>query len=400
MTKSWSLHHTCRALFLNITSIALKVPLLDISAQHGPIADELRAAVLEVVDSTRYIMGPKIDELEANVAEYCGAQFGIGVSSGTDALLLALMALNIGPGDLVLTTPYSFFATAGVIARVGATPVLVDIDRKSYNIDPQAVAQWIDDNPDKKNKLKAIMPVHLYGQCAAMKELLDIAGPLGLPIIEDAAQAIGAGCDLMGEMQAAGSMGLVGCFSFFPSKNLGGIGDGGFITSNDEGLAHRMKLLRNHGAEPKYFHSMIGGNFRLDPIQAAALLVKLPHLESWHAMRRENAHFYDEALAGSKCFTPHISYSREHHIYNQYVIAVPERRDELKTHLQEAGISTEIYYPVPFHKQECFSYLGYKDGDFPNAEFAANHTLAIPVYPGMTREMQQYVVDKIYEFYG
>lgn len=378
----------------------MKVPLLDLKAQLGPIESELKQAVNEVIDSTRYIMGPKVTELEEAIANYVGVAAACGVSSGTDALLIALMALDTQPGDLVITTPYSFFATAGVVSRLNATPVLVDIDPETYNIDPKALKNWFSENPDKIARVRAIIPVHLYGQCAAMEPILEIAGSHSIPVIEDAAQAIGAKYPGKDGVQSAGSMGLIGCFSFFPSKNLGAIGDAGIVVTNDEALGEKLKKLRMHGASPKYYHALVGGNFRIDPIQAAALLVKLPHLNSWHKQRQENAHYYDELFAPSGITTPAIAYSRDVHIYNQYVISVPEKRDELRKFLSEADIGNEVYYPVPFHLQECFSYLGYQEGDFPKSEYAASHTLALPVYPELTREMQDYVVSKISEFYG
>ncbi len=378
----------------------MKVPLLDLQAQLEPLRTELQDAVLEVLNSGRYILGPKVEELEKAIADYCGAAHAIGVSSGTDALLVALMALDAGPGDLVLTTPYSFFATAGCVVRTGATPVFVDIDPASYNLDPKALSRWFEENPEKARAVKAIIPVHLYGQCADMDPILEIAERHGVAVIEDAAQAIGATYPSRKGVKRAGSLGAVGCFSFFPSKNLGGIGDGGMVVTNDTALGERIRLLRNHGAKPKYYHSMIGGNFRLDPIQAAVLLVKLPHLDKWHTMRRENAEYYDEKLQGSAVKIPVVQYGREHHIYNQYIISVPDRREDLRAFLQAQNVGHEVYYPVPFHEQKCFESLGYKTGDFPHSEHAARHTLALPIYPELTRPMQDYVVEKIGEFLG
>lgn len=379
----------------------MKVPLLDLSAQLRSIEDELKAAVLEVIDSTCYISGPKVEQLEAEIAEYAGSPHAIGVSSGTDALLLALMALDVGPGDAVLTTPYSFFATAGVVARLNADIKLIDIDPESYNIDPQKLEQYLEScSNEERSKIKAIIPVHLYGQCADMDPILSLAEKYSIPVIEDGAQAIGAKYPSKDGVKRAGSMGDVGCFSFFPSKNLGGIGDGGMVVAKDESLAEKMRLLRNHGAFPKYYHSMIGGNFRLDPVQAAVLLVKLPHLDTWHSQRQENAQLYDELLAQTPVKLPSISYKREHHIYNQYIIRVPERRDELRAFLTEKNIGNEVYYPVPFHLQECFASLGYKKGDFPNSELAASSTVALPVYPELTNEMQHYVAETITSFFS
>ena len=378
----------------------MKVPLLDLKAQLKPLENEIKDAVCEVVSSTRYIMGPKVEELESQIAEYCGVGSGVGVSSGTDALLVSLMALEVGHDDLVLTTPYSFFATAGAVARVGAKPVFVDIDPGTYNLDPEALKEWFSNNQDKVSKVKAIIAVHLYGQCADIEAIVKIADEYGIPVIEDAAQAIGAKYPTEGGKKKAGSFGALGCFSFFPSKNLGGVGDGGMVVSKDEKLAEKVRLLRNHGAKPKYYHSLIGGNFRLDPIQAAVILVKLPHLDSWHQARQENAHFYDEVINTSGVVKPNIAYDRECHIYNQYVISVPEKRDDFREFLKSKDIGHEVYYPVSFHEQECFSYLGYKLGDFPKSEQAARSTVALPIYPELTREMQEYVVAAIEEFYG
>ena len=378
----------------------IKVPLLDLSAQLKTIEEDLKAAVNRVIDSTRYIMGPKVVELEERIAEYAGAAYATGVSSGTDAMLVSLMAMDVGPGDIVITTPYSFFATAGVIVRLGAMPVFVDIDPDTYNISPDALKEWFERETGKIDKVKAIIPVHLYGQCADMDPILEIAGEFDIPVVEDAAQAIGARYPSKNGELRAGSMGTLGCFSFFPSKNLGAMGDGGMVVTNDPGLDEKLKKLRNHGAKPKYYHAHVGGNFRLDTIQAAVLLVKLPHLNMWHNMRQKNAAYYDENLvadAGIK--KPVIAYKRECHIYNQYVISVPERRDELRNFLKENDIGTEVYYPVPFHEQECFRYLGYKSGDFPCCEHAATHTVALPIYPELTTEMQNHVVEKIGAFY-
>ena len=378
----------------------MKVPLLDLKAQLKTIDADLKRAVNDVIDSTQYIMGPKVQELEGKIAQYVGTQFAVGVSSGTDALLASLMALNVASADIVITTPYSFFATAGVIARLNAKPVFVDIDPDTYNMCPKALAEWFQKHSAEAKKVKAIIPVHLYGQCADMDRILNVARAHGIPVIEDAAQAIGAQYPSGEGVKKAGAMGTAGCFSFFPSKNLGGIGDGGIITTNDESLAKKLMRLRNHGAEPKYYHSIIGGNFRLDPIQAAALLVKLPHLDTWHNMRQSNSAYYDEQLNVASIKKPIIAYERKYHIYNQYVISVPERRDELKKFLTDNSIGCEIYYPVPFHEQECFKYLGYKSGDFPNSEYSARHTTALPIYPELTHEMQDFVIGKIEEFYA
>ena len=374
----------------------MKVPMLDLSAQLEMIERDVKDAVNGVIDSSRYIMGPKVVELEERIAEYVGARYATGVSSGTDALLISLMALDVGSGDIVITTPFSFFATAGVIARLGAIPAFVDIDPNTYNLSPVALREWFERETGKIDKVKAIVPVHLYGQCADMDPILEIAGEFDIPVVEDAAQAIGARYPSTNGELKAGSMGTLGCFSFFPSKNLGAMGDGGMVVTNDPALDEKLKKLRNHGAKPKYYHALIGGNFRLDPIQAAILLVKLPHLDAWHKMRQKNASYYDENLAavvGIK--RPVVAYKREYHIYNQYVISVQEQRDEIREFLKDNDIGTEVYYPVPFHEQECFEYLGYKSGDFPNSEYAAKHTIALPIYPELTEEMLGYVIDKI-----
>jgi dTDP-4-amino-4,6-dideoxygalactose transaminase len=373
----------------------VNVPLLDLKAQLKTIEQDVKDAVIDVIDSTQYIMGPKVTALEEQIAEYTGAKYATAVSSGTDALLISLMALDIRPGDCVITTPFSFFATAGVISRLNATPVFVDIDPDTYNMSPAALRQWLASEQDRRARVKAVIPVHLYGQCADMDSIMDVAGEYGIPVIEDAAQAIGARYPSTHGEKKAGAMGTMGCFSFFPSKNLGAMGDGGMVVTEDAGLDEKIKKLRTHGAKPKYYHALIGGNFRLDPIQAAVLLVKLPHLERWHAMRQDNAAYYDATLTREGIKKPFIAYDRQSHIYNQYVISVADRRDELRQYLTEHGIGTEVYYPVPFHEQECFHYLGYKPGDFPKSEYAARHTLALPIYPELTREMQDYVVETL-----
>ncbi len=391
----------------------MKVPLLDISAQLAPLREEIVSAVSNVIDSTRYIQGPEVTGLEEEVARYCNVAHAIGVSSGTDALLVSLMALDIGPGDRVLTTPYSFFATMGVILRVGARPVFADIDPLSYNIDPASMEALL--AADTEHTIKAILPVHLYGQCADMTPIMKLADTYGLPVIEDAAQAIGAEypLDSGADWQRSGSIGLAGCFSFFPSKNLGGIGDGGMVVSNDRSFAEKVCMLRNHGANPKYYHAAIGGNFRLDPIQATVLRLKLRYLEDWHGQRRENAQFYNTLFAKTgllqdNCVrVPAAVYkdvctatdcSNNYHIYNQYVISVPDR-DELLKYLQKNDIGCEIYYPLALHKQECLR--GLMDIPFlPNAEEAARSTLALPIYPELTEAMQEYVVQQIAAFFA
>jgi dTDP-4-amino-4,6-dideoxygalactose transaminase len=365
----------------------VKVPLLDLRAQYAPLRGELLAAITRVCDSQRFILGPEVDALEHELTRSLDVPHAIAVSSGTDALLVALMALGVGPGDEVITSTYSFFATAGCIARLGARPVLVDIDPVTYDLAPEAVRRAV------TPRTRAIMPVHLYGLCADMDPILEIAAAARVPVIEDAAQAIGA----MYKGRQAGSMGRVGCFSFFPSKNLGAFGDGGLVTTGDERLAHEMRLLRNHGAEPKYVHTRIGGNFRLDALQAAVLRVKLPHLEGWSDRRRANAARYGQLFAQAG-LTGRVTLPVEppgcHHIFNQYVVRVPER-DQVRAGLTEAGIGTEIYYPIPFHLQECFAGLGYRRGDFPEAEAAADSTLALPVYGELTAAQQAAVVAAI-----
>jgi dTDP-4-amino-4,6-dideoxygalactose transaminase len=364
----------------------MEVPLLDLKAQYATIKDEVLAALSEVLDSQVCIGGPKVLELEQKIAAVSDCRFGVGVSSGTDALLNCLMSLNVGPGDEVVTTPFTFFATVGCLARVGATPVLVDIDPKTYNIDPNQIEVAV------TRRTKAILPVHLFGQMADMDPIMAVARRYKLDVIEDAAQSITSTY----KGRKAGSIGKAGCFSFFPSKNLGGIGDGGMVVTNDEALYQRLLLMRNHGQEPKYYHKFIGANFRLDPIQAAALLVKLPHLDDWSEARRRNAAYYSERFAGTVVQTPYISPDCRT-IYNQYCVRVP-RRDEVVAHLKANEIGCEIYYPVPLHLQECFAYLGYSEGDFPEAEKAANEVLALPVYPELTRPMQDAVVEAILTF--
>ena len=384
----------------------MKVPLLDLRPPLEELRDEIIEAVTQVIDSTRYIMGPEIDSLEKKIAEYCGTVDAVGVSSGTDALLLSLMVLDVGPGDLVLTSNFSFFATAGVVARLKATPVFVDIDPVTYNIDPELLRLTLAKmDVGTRKRVKAIIPVHLYGQCADMKEILNIAAEFKIPVIEDSAQAIGAEYEIDGKKRQAGSLSDFGCFSFFPSKNLGGVGDGGIITVNKPELAEQLRLKRVHGGERKYYHRVIGGNFRLDPIQATVIRVKLPHLNRWHNQRQDNAEYYNKLFAetslGGRISIPQVMHSQRlenPHIYNQYVIRA-EQRDKLQSFLAENEISTEVYYPLPFHLQECFLDLGGKAGDFPVSETAAEEVLALPVYPGLSRQMQEAVVEKIEEFY-
>jgi dTDP-4-amino-4,6-dideoxygalactose transaminase len=376
---------------------------LDLKAQYQTIRDEVRAAVDRVLESQVFILGPEVEALEREVADYSQCRYGIGVSSGTDALLVALMALDVKPGDEVVTSPYSFFATAGSIARLGAKIVFVDIDPQSYNLDPNRLANAI------TPRTKAIIPVHLYGQMAEMAPIMDIAMRSGVPVIEDAAQAIGS--EYHG--RRAGTIGQMGCFSFFPSKNLGGAGDGGMVTTNDPALDKRLKLLRNHGQHPKYYNDAVGGNFRLDAIQAAILRVKLRHLDKWTAARQRNADRYrrlfadtqivvDDPRGSSLTERPGIVLPTEspglRHIYNQFVIRA-HRRDELVEHLKRRQIGCEIYYPVPLHLQRCFAEWGYSAGDYPIAEQAAKQTLAVPIYPELTEAMQAEVVGAVADFY-
>ncbi len=380
----------------------MNVPLLDLKAQYATLRDEIRPAIDEVCDTQYFILGPKVAAFEAETAAYCGAKAAVGVSSGSDALIISLMALGIGPGDAVITTPYTFFATVGAIDRVGATPVFVDIDPVTFNIDPAAIEHLLANWPDRFAGLtpRAIMPVHLYGQCADMDPIMALATTHDLAVIEDGAQAIGAEYPSADGVRAAGSMGTTGCFSFFPSKNLGGFGDGGLVTTQDEALAEKLQQLRNHGMNPRYYHKMVGGNFRLDAIQAVVLSVKLKHLDDWHAGRRKNAAYYSKAFEGSAVQTPAMVYAdsavAQPHIFNQFIIRVPNR-DAVKAHLTEQQIGNDIYYPLCLHMQECFAGLGYSEGDFPQAEAAAKEVLALPVYPELTEEMQAFVVTSVLE---
>jgi len=377
----------------------MQVPLLDLKAQYQSIKDECIKVTEEIYESQYFILGPYVEQLEKEIAAYCSTKYAVGVSSGTDALLLSLMAAKIGYGDRVITTPYTFFATAGAVSRVGAIPVFADIETDTYNISPAKIESVIKEMPDAVRKtVKAIIPVHLYGQCADMDEVLRIAQENKMVVIEDAAQAIGS--EYKG--RRAGSMGDFGCFSFFPSKNLGGFGDGGIITTNSEDRYENLKILRVHGGHPKYYHSQIGGNFRLDALQAAIVSIKLKYLDQWTTGRQENARQYkamiSDAGLDSMVTVPFEKESR--HIYNQFIIQVPEKRDELKDYLIKNKVGCEIYYPVPLHLQECFADLGYKPGDFPVSESAAKHTLALPVYPELTGDQIAYVVAQIKAFYA
>jgi dTDP-4-amino-4,6-dideoxygalactose transaminase len=373
------------------------IPLLDLKAQYTTIKAEVDAAIAEVVESQHFILGPKVAQCEEAIAAYSGCSQAIGVSSGSDALLACLMAENIGAGDEVITTPFTFFATVGAIARLGATPVFVDIDPATYNLDPSQIPSKV------TGRTRAIIPVHLYGQMADMDAVMRVADDHGLVVIEDAAQAIGA--EYKG--RRAGSIGHFGCFSFFPSKNLGAAGDAGMVVTSDAERAEKLRRLRAHGSKPKYYHKLVGGNFRLDAIQAAVISAKLPHLDHWTAARQRNAKRYDQlfaaaglttAAAGSPCVTlPTIVTDR--HIFNQYVIRLP-RRDELQATLKRRGIGTEVYYPVPMHLQECFAYLGYGVGAFPESERAARETLALPVYPELTEAQVRYVVECVGDYFA
>jgi dTDP-4-amino-4,6-dideoxygalactose transaminase len=369
----------------------MKVPLLDLQAQYAALKDELNEAVRRVMDSQAFIMGPDVAALEIEVARYTQARHAIACASGSDALLLALMALDVKPGDEIITTPYSFFATAAAITRLGARPTFVDIAPDTYNIDVAKIEAAITE------RTRAILPVHLYGQCAEMSDLMEIGNRHSLPIIEDAAQAIGA----EDEGRQAGAIGAIGCFSFYPSKNLGGAGDGGMLTTNDDALAERLRLLRVHGSHVKYYHSVVGVNSRLDSLQAAILRVKLPHLDEWSEARAANAARYNQLFEDAGLLEevglPRVR-ERVRHIFNQYIIRAGERRDALFQHLKERDIGTDIYYPVPLHLQACFADLGYRAGDFPEAERAARETLALPIYPELTFEQQSYVVETIREF--
>jgi dTDP-4-amino-4,6-dideoxygalactose transaminase len=374
----------------------MNVPLLDLKAQYATIKDEVNAAIAEVMESQHFILGPKVEACERAIASYSSVAHGVGVASGSDALLVCLMAEGIGPGDEVITTPYTFFATAGAIARLGATPVFVDIDPETYNLDVSQLEAKV------TSRARAIIPVHLYGQMADMDAVMQVADAHGLIVIEDAAQAIGA--EYKG--RRAGSIGHYGCFSFFPSKNLGAAGDGGMVVTNDAQRAEKMRILRGHGAKPKYYHKVVGGNFRLDALQAAVVSAKLPHLDAWTAARQHNAAQYDRlfveagltsAPAEARVGLPKVVANR--HIFNQYVIRIP-RRDELQADLKSRGVGTEVYYPVPMHLQECFAYLGLVSGSFPESERAAQETLALPIQPELTAAQARYVVDCVAAFVG
>jgi len=394
----------------------MRVPLLDLSQQYRTLAEPIHEAIDAVLASQRFILGPKVNAFEKAISDYCNAPHAIGVSSGTDALLSILMALGIGRGDAVITTPFAFFATAACITRVGAKPLFVDIDPSTYNISASALQEHLEKNcrTDSKGelttpggeKIRAILPAHLFGLCCEMDAIREISERYHLDVIEDAAQAIGAEYQLGGKIAKAGTMGKAGVLSFYPSKNLGAAGDAGMIICSDDELARKLRILREHGMEPRYYHHVIGGNFRLDEMQAAILLVKLPHLDHWSAARRAAADFYGAEFVRSglteKIALPAEPYRdrrlTNHHIYHQYVIRAP-RRDALRQHLTEREIETAIYYPLGLHQQKCFAHLGYGKGNFSEAERAARETLALPIYPEISREAQRYVVSSIAEFF-
>jgi dTDP-4-amino-4,6-dideoxygalactose transaminase len=388
----------------------MNVPLLDLQAQYATIRDKVRAAVDEILESQRFVLGAQVSALEEEVAKLCGVPFAIGVASGTDALLLSLKALGVGPGDSVVTVPYTFFATAGTVVNLGARPIFVDIEPVGFEMDPERLSSFLArecvyDPAGKKmvhkssnTTVKAIVPVHLYGQCADMEEILEIARRYNLAVVEDACQAIGATY----KDRKAGAMGNLGCFSFFPSKNLGGAGDGGMIVTSDQELADSIRLLRTHGAHLKYFHAIVGFNSRLDELQAAILRVKLPYLAEWSAARGRNALRYIRDFVAADLIsyvTPPVALPNRTHIYHQFVIRC-QKRDGLLQFLKAAGIGTEIYYPVSLHEQECFRYLGYAAADLPHSHAASKETLALPIYPELSDEQRGYVVRSIAEFYG
>ena len=369
----------------------MKVPLIDLQAQYAPIQEAVRLAVDRVFETQQFVMGPEVAALETEVAAYCQTKEAIGCASGSDALLLALMALNVGPGDEVITTPFSFFATGSAIARLGARPVFVDIDPLTYNLNVDRIASAI------TSRTRVVLPVHLYGQCADMDQILALCKSKNLIVLEDAAQAIGA----EDRGRRAGSMGVAGCFSFYPTKNLGAAGDAGIITTSDPDFSARVRRLRVHGGLTEYQHIEVGLNSRIDALQAAVLRAKLPYLDGWSNARAEKAQNYSHLLEGAKLnfkLDPPFIKSGNRHIFHQYVVRVPEHRDALMEHLKARDVATKIYYPIPLHLQECFAYLGYKEGEFPEAEKAARETFALPLYPELTAEQQEYVVHAIQDF--
>jgi dTDP-4-amino-4,6-dideoxygalactose transaminase len=382
----------------------VRISILDLKAQYSTIKDEMEAVVCGLLSSGQYVLGEVVEKLEEEIAAYCGRKYGIGVASGTDALLIALRALGIGEGDGVITTPYTFFATAAAISRLNAVPIFVDIEPKTYNIDPLKIREFIATRCEfnsKTNRLtdrktgrpiKAIVPVHLYGQLADMEPILKIARENNLKVIEDAAQAIGAEC----QGKRAGSFGDVGCFSFFPTKNLGGCGDAGMVVTNDKKIAERIRSLRVHGAERRYFHSVVGYNSRLDALQAAILRVKFKYLDGWNKARREHARIYDETFSQTEITTPYVAPNNTH-IYHQYTIRLA-KRDKLEEYLREKEIGCALYYPLSLHLQECYRELGYREGDLPEAEKASRETISLPVYPELSRQEQDYIIKTIKEF--
>ena len=388
----------------------MNIPFLDLKAQYRSIQEEINQKILEVVSSQKFVLGSEVESLEKEIAAYSGTRFAVGVSSGSDALIVSLMALGVGEGDEVVTTPFTFFATAGAIARLKAKPVFCDIDKRSYNISMEKLEELLETKFAKQgsSKVKALIPVHLYGQCADMASITTLAKKYNLFVIEDAAQAIGAEYPVPSGIKKASTMGNLGIISFFPSKNLGAFGDGGMVLTDDENLAHKIKLLRVHGSRDKYFYEILGGNFRLDALQAAILRVKLKYLESWQKKRMEKASYYDKKFKESGLVKeglvqiPHTLYKdrgvQNYHIYHQYVIRAKER-DRLQEFLKEKGVATAIYYPLPLHLQKCFSYLGYREGDFPVAEEAAREVLALPIYPELTSDQQDFIASSISAFY-
>ncbi|GAB4336204.1 MAG: DegT/DnrJ/EryC1/StrS family aminotransferase [Candidatus Abyssubacteria bacterium] len=382
----------------------MEIPVLDLKPQIDAHRAELMNAITEVIESARFVLGPEVSELETAVASYVGCTHGIGVASGSDALLIALMALGIGEKDAVITTPYTFFATVGAICRVGALPIFIDIRPDSFNIDETKLAEYLRNECESGadgslhdrttgRLIRAVIPVHLFGQCADMESIISLAHNYQLAVVEDAAQALGARCN----GAAAGSIGHLGCFSFYPTKNLGGFGDGGMITTSDDSLAELCRVLRVHGSKPKYYHSLIGINSRLDSIQAAVLRVGMKYLDDWSRMRREHALAYSELLEGTDRISLPTVLPGQYHVFNQYVIR-SDRRDALRRFLADKGIGTEIYYPLPLHMQRCFAPLGYRQGDFPESERAAAESLAIPMFPYLAAEQRVMVADAIKEF--
>ena len=367
----------------------MNVPLLDLQTQYASLRDEMRLAIDRVFESQRFVLGEEVQKLEASIAAYCETKHAVACASGSDAVLLALMALDLRAGDEVITTPFTFFATGAAIARLGARPVFVDIDPRTYNLDASRVSDAI------TSRTKAILPVHLYGQCADMDALLAVSERHGIPIVEDAAQAIGA----TDKGRRAGSLGLVASFSFYPTKNLGGAGDGGILTTSDDDVAERLRRLRNHGGRNEYQHEEVGINSRLDELQAAVLNIKMRHLDKWSDERARKAAVYDQLLGDTpfELITPSVR-EEARHIYHQYVVRVPQYRDALMEHLKQHGVGTKVYYPIPLHRQECFAYLGYKEGDFPESERAARETFALPAYPELGETQQAYVVETIKSF--